>query len=217
MKKYDFEGKTWTEKELIQYIKKIGAQSRIKKTVTYIAGEKNNVLDVGCGIGYFSRFLEGRYNTYTGTDIIQENIDIAKKLFKKKSVEFTTENIFSEKNERIKKNYYDYVIALELIEHVENPGTVIQKLKEFIKPKGHLIISTPNAISITNILWNFKHRNTIIKQYDFNGTQTDHLMTWDRQTLQSLLVKQGFEIIAITTSKPTITKGQSLIVKAKKI
>lgn len=218
MKKYDFENKSWEEKDLRKLIKKISAQSRIKITCDLIKGKSNKILDVGCGIGYLSEFLQGKYSMYTGTDLLSKNINIAKELYgDKKNVLFTTDNMFSKNPGVLKKKDYDYILMLELIEHVDNPGEYVRKAGEYLKKGGHLLISTPHALGITNYLWNLKHRNRILSSYELDGTQTDHVVTWDKQVIQNLLIKNGFKVIAVKLSRNTFTKGQSIIIKGQKV
>jgi SAM-dependent methyltransferase len=39
---------------------------------------------------------------------------------------------------------FDVVVALELIEHLENPFHFMRQCLELLKPGGHLLVSTPN-------------------------------------------------------------------------
>jgi 2-polyprenyl-3-methyl-5-hydroxy-6-metoxy-1,4-benzoquinol methylase len=211
---YFFEGKDRTVEELRGILEGNKELSRLKITCGLVEGKGNRILDVGCGIGHLGEMLKGKYSKFTGSDILKENIEIARKLATSKNAEYTTRSIF-EKN-AFRDSSFDYILLLELIEHIDNPGLYLQRCRELLKPKGYIIISTPNALSITNMLVNLKHRKRIIRNYSLNGTETDHVVLWDRQTLQNLLVKNGFRITRITLSAATLLGGQSLVVKARK-
>jgi SAM-dependent methyltransferase len=52
---------------------------------------------------------------------------------------------------------FDLILALNLIEHVANPGEVLLKLKDCLSPTGLLLIKTPNLDSLDQRL--FRHKN----------------------------------------------------------
>ena len=39
---------------------------------------------------------------------------------------------------------YDYVISLDVLEHLENPEHVLQNLKKLLKESGKILLSVPN-------------------------------------------------------------------------
>jgi len=41
-------------------------------------------------------------------------------------------------------NYFDVILGIETIEHLENPKMYLQYLKEMLNDNGHIFISTPN-------------------------------------------------------------------------
>ena len=45
---------------------------------------------------------------------------------------------------------FDYVVCVEVIEHLENPYALIRKMGDVLKNSGKLIVTTPNIASITS-------------------------------------------------------------------
>lgn len=43
---------------------------------------------------------------------------------------------------------FDLVISSDVMEHMENPTDFLRKIKDVIKPQGHIIITVPNAFNI---------------------------------------------------------------------
>lgn len=216
-KKYHYEEKPMTKDELLAYFERISKISRLRITHELIKGDNNKVLDVGCGPAYLSEFFKDKIGEYVGTDLIEYNVELAREFYSAPNHTFTSENIFAEPTKVLKKGYFDYVLVLEVIEHIDNPAGFISKCAEFAKKGGCLIISTPNATSITNILLNIKKRKEIVTSYKATGVESDHLYAWDRITLQNLLVKLGFKIVDVRLSRNYITKGQQIIIKARKV
>lgn len=50
------------------------------------------------------------------------------------------------------KEYFDYVIFGDVIEHLFNPEETLKKIRAYMKNGGHLIISIPNIMNITVLL-----------------------------------------------------------------
>jgi len=87
----------------------------------------------------------------------------------------------------------DTVVAGELIEHVANPGKMLDRVREHLKEGGSFVLSTPNP-------WAFVHlRRHIDGSYDINH---EHVAWYGPQTLRQLLNRHGFEIEAMYTVGP---------------
>lgn len=83
------------------------------------------------------------------------------------------------------KKRYDYVLLLDVIEHLENPMQALQNIKKLLKKNGRLILTTPNALSYRRFL------KSIIKRRIENP---DHLFSFNRETISNLLGQAGYKI-----------------------
>ena len=131
-----------------------------------------NYLEVGAGHGLFlSKFLEksDSLKTCLCIDISPTSIDFAKNFIQDDRVDYICKDIFS-----FKPTFkFDFITMGEVLEHVENPKALLEKLKDFLSINGQAFITTPtNAPSIDHI-YLFKNINEI----------------------QSLIKESGFEII----------------------
>lgn len=102
------------------------------------------VLDVGCGGGILTESMAKLGANVVGIDQSDIAIKIAKLHAKESTlnIDYKQLNIesFSDKN----KNKYDVITCLEMIEHVPDPSSIINKCSELISPKGKIYLSTIN-------------------------------------------------------------------------
>ncbi|HEY8963579.1 MAG TPA: bifunctional 2-polyprenyl-6-hydroxyphenol methylase/3-demethylubiquinol 3-O-methyltransferase UbiG [Alphaproteobacteria bacterium] len=98
------------------------------------------ILDVGCGGGLVCEPLARLGAQVTGIDAGQENIEAAINHAKQSGLNVdyicTTAEDF--------KGQFDVVLALEIIEHVDEPELFVKSLLTLVKPGGVIIMSTIN-------------------------------------------------------------------------
>lgn len=116
------------------------AQSRYRWVGQYT---KNKiVLDAGCGSGYGTNILaqSGAKKVY-GFDLSAKAIDYCVKHYQKNNIHFAQGDLaqldFAD-------NFFDVIVAFEVIEHVKDCSKVIAEFFRLLKKDGRLILSTPN-------------------------------------------------------------------------
>jgi ubiquinone biosynthesis O-methyltransferase len=108
---------------------------------------KKKILDLGCGLGYGSSILLKAGNEVYGVDVSQDAINYAKINYP--GINYTC---CSADNLPFNDNYFDSVVAHEIIEHVKNPEKVIKEICRVLKKDGDVFISTPNPRHFSNVL-----------------------------------------------------------------
>nr|WP_280174135.1 class I SAM-dependent methyltransferase [Escherichia coli] len=102
------------------------------------------VLDIACGEGYGSALLmKAGAKRVVGVDISEESIERAKKLFGKYDVEY----IVSDANtisERYGEDFFDIVVSIETIEHINTPDVFLSSIKKTAKENAIFYITCPN-------------------------------------------------------------------------
>jgi len=106
------------------------------------------VLDAACGTGYGSEILAGSVKKVIGLEISKHALDWANKHYQKPNIEFREVDI--NKPLDLPNNYFDAVVSFETLEHVVNQENMLSEFKRVLKPKGLLIISTPDREIITD-------------------------------------------------------------------
>jgi 2-polyprenyl-3-methyl-5-hydroxy-6-metoxy-1,4-benzoquinol methylase len=95
---------------------------------------------------------------------------------------------------------FDVVVAGDIIEHLSNPGLMLEGIKRFCKPTTLLIVTTPNAFGMLNF---FRHVAGTFHE------GKEHVMTFNSENIATLLTRHGYRIESIDTcfQKQTSSRG----------
>ena len=99
---------------------------------------------------------------------------------------------------------FDLVVMIQVIAHLEDPAAALQKIREMLKPGGHLLIETWDSQSLTA-------RTLGQRWHEYNPPSVLH--AFSRQSLAELTERQGFRPVASkrTTKKLKASHAKSLI------
>ena len=81
------------------------------------------------------------------------------------------------------RGYFDLIVLLQVIEHIEHPAAVIRQLVRLLAPGGILVLETPNVKSLDRNLF----KNRYWGGYHFPR----HWHLFDPDTIQHLLTEHG--------------------------
>lgn len=95
---------------------------------------------------------------------------------------------------------FDVVIFAEMIEHLAiNPVWTLAEIHRVLKPDGHLIVTTPNALSIERVGAVLTGRRPIVDHYSpAFGYGARHNREYASYELYALLEETGFDIESMT-------------------
>ncbi|MAA60043.1 MAG: bifunctional 3-demethylubiquinol 3-O-methyltransferase/2-polyprenyl-6-hydroxyphenol methylase [Pseudomonadales bacterium] len=102
------------------------------------------VLDVGCGGGILSEGLTYRGAQVTGIDMGAANLDAAQAHAAQHQLDIDYRHISVEDLAAEMPNHFDVVTCMEMLEHVPDPGAIVQACAALTKPGGHVFFSTIN-------------------------------------------------------------------------
>jgi len=142
-------------------------QARYQQIVDQIPKSNNlKILDIGCGDGVLLYLISQKNKSLlTGIDLDQDSLKIATTKVKAKFIKASAYNL------PVKSSSYDYVLASEIIEHLDQPKKMLIEIKRVLKPKGIAIITTPVKIfpkpedSLHVQEFTVKNLNQILCQY----------------------------------------------------
>lgn len=105
----------------------------IKKVVDIKSDTK--ILEIGSGFGGLYTYLNSR--NYTGIDVDKEVVDFTNKYFD------TDKFLNISLRDFKKKEKYDYIFAVEVLEHFSDPISSIAKIKDLLNNGGMFVGTTP--------------------------------------------------------------------------
>lgn len=102
---------------------------------------KSKVLDIGCGAGFLTNFLAQRGHEVYGIDLSPKSLEVARSKDRTGLVQYQIGNgtklSFGEKS-------FDAVVAMDVLEHVEDPEKVVAEASRVLKSGGLFFFHTFN-------------------------------------------------------------------------
>jgi 2-polyprenyl-3-methyl-5-hydroxy-6-metoxy-1,4-benzoquinol methylase len=146
-----------------------------------------SVVDVGCGTGRLRALVTDLATSYVGVDAVRfDGFPADARLL---VVDLNREPI------PLADGSADIVVSLETIEHLENPRAFCRELVRIIKPRGWLLVSTPNQRSLGSIgALLFKEHFSAFRDSSYPAHQTALLDT----DLRRIAAESGLQDISIT-------------------
>ncbi|MEQ4721873.1 methyltransferase domain-containing protein [Nonomuraea sp. B19D2] len=99
-------------------------------------------LDVGCGLGYFSRRLHERGAVVTATDLGAGLVEQTRRRVGCRGEVADALRLA----DHFGPGRFDVVVSSECIEHTPDPAEALRQMARVLKPGGHLVVSTPNLL-----------------------------------------------------------------------
>jgi len=151
--------------------------------------EPCKILDLGAGEGAFSRRLVAANHNIVAVDGSDE-------FWRTPEIPLRIANLDSEFAETVcpTGEKFDAIIAIEIIEHLENPFSFLRQCAKLLKKDGLLFLTSPNVESITSrVLFLYTGR---LKAFEEGWTQRPaHLTPIFKWKLDLAFEEAGFEYV----------------------
>ena len=184
-----YNDKIYTEKTFTaiyknyNYRKNNFGKERYNYTIKRLGLKKNaNVLDLGCGFGYFLKYLKSKKISYKGIEPSNETANFCRN---KLSL-----NVVSTKLEGEKNNFYNLITLFDVLEHLKDPCKYFKIINRKLKKNAYCVAYTPNIHSLSYALIG-SEQNTMLP--------FEHLVFFNNKSLNYLAKKTGFKITKIET------------------
>lgn len=148
---YNSQADRWSRDEP-KYVSDFAARPRTLNKVIEL-GRNQDVLDAGCGEGYFSRKIAPYSKTVTGFDISVGMIEQAKKKEQENplGIRFSVGDV---RNIDLKNSQFDVYVSNCVANYLypEELKSFYSEASRVLRPDGHFIVLIPDIISYLNFL-----------------------------------------------------------------
>ena len=153
-----------------------------------LVGSNRDVLDIGCGEGFFAAELKKAGNRVVGVDALPVASE-SHALEQYFSADLNdAPGVFRQLNGR----RFDRVLLLDVLEHLVNPEQLLAEAKSAVNPNGCLVVSLPNvahfAVRLALLFGQFNYTERGI-------TDRTHLRFYTRKTARRMLEDAGYEVM----------------------
>lgn len=159
--------------------------SRLKKCDT------KSLLELGLGHGHTALI----FNKFFRRHVVIEGSSVVIDLFKTKNKSLTIEIIESYFENFSTTEKFDAIVMGFVLEHIDDPGIVLDRFRQYLAPDGRLFVAVPNAKSLNRRLG--VELGIINDIYDLNENDIaqGHQRQFCRATLKRFLGDHGFEVV----------------------
>jgi 2-polyprenyl-3-methyl-5-hydroxy-6-metoxy-1,4-benzoquinol methylase len=151
-----------------------------------LVGKNKRVLEVGSATGQISRRLAEKGCEVIGIEVNEDCAEIAKKYCDDLLV-CDIETI-----ENLPYDDFDFILLLDVLEHLRSPLATLKKLKAYLNEGGSVIVSLPNMAN-WRVRWDLLFGRF---EYSERGIlDKTHLRFFNEKSAKDLLQHAGFDII----------------------
>lgn len=179
--------------------------------INRLHSKKGNLLDVGCGYGFF--LLEAQKNGWQvfGTELSHIAVEYAREKQNLPNVYFSD---LSDIEFPVEK--FDAINLTNVLEHVPSPTTILENCRNRMATNGVLLVRVPNMD-----FYNLKERfNSVLKfvglakggELNYLATRPPyHLVGYTSRTIEKYFQKVGLETVEVKPSKLSSMAEENVI------
>ncbi len=171
----------WVTRQPYYYPSSRWEFEEVKKMIQNKKKEQINLIDIGCGPGFFLDTLTGEQNLYSiGIDTTQTTIDICKtKILNAECIDL--DSFLNEDKSNLNK--FDYVVSFHCLEHIANPLQFVQSMTKGLSADGSILVSTPYSPMFFEKNW-----------FDIQNHPPHHMTRWNAKAYKALASKLDLSI-----------------------
>lgn len=161
--------------------------------------EPKTLLEIAAGDGALGATLAADGCSVTANDLRTDHLTTSLKQFTSgSSVRVIGGNLFELPPDQLGR--FDLVVACEIVEHVADTVAFLSQLRKFVRPGGHLLITTPNGEFFRNRLptWSQITDFKALESRQFMPDADGHLFLITPSEMAKLGVAAGFNTARIS-------------------
>ncbi len=175
--------------------------------VDYLKQKKSsrviNILEIGPGKGVFAEALSDLLHS-SGIAFKMQCADIQPEQINSRNIGIECRYIDVQKEFQLKEQF-DIIIAIELIEHLENPFHFVREIASHLENEGVLVLTSPNILSLRSRMRFFLTGcfDYFRRPYNEYWLNMGHVNPINPLQLVYSLRKNGFEVKKIMSNTST--------------
>lgn len=142
------------------------------------------LLEVGCSTGEFLAAAQKKGYRVTGLELNRRSVEFARRIHGLQSVHALTLESYVQ---RFPEARFDIVAVFEVVEHLINPKSLLQQVRQVVNSGGSLVLSVPNRNRWLRCFGN--------QEWDI---PPHHFTRWSKQALSNILTEEGFAVQEVT-------------------
>lgn len=151
--------------------------------------ENQKILEIGCASGVQSKILTEQLGcAVTGIEINPDAASDARK-YCERVIVGNIEQV--DLAEHLPEQQYDIVMFADVLEHLYDPGKVLEKIKSVLSDDGYVLASIPNVVH-SSVIFEMLNGNFDYRQYGL--LDNTHIRFFTKKTIYQLFEKAGFVI-----------------------
>jgi 2-polyprenyl-3-methyl-5-hydroxy-6-metoxy-1,4-benzoquinol methylase len=159
--------------------------------------ERPKFLDIGCGTGWFAAEL-AKIGSATGIDLSEEAIGLARSQYP--NVTYIAGDLYEN---HFSDNFFDVVVAQEVIPHVQDQERFLEIIGGILKPDGYLVLTMVNKF--------------VMDRSDWDHGPSSHIIKWLSKKEIKQKLQPHFKILKTTTVIPIGDKGIMKLINSYKL
>jgi SAM-dependent methyltransferase len=146
------------------------------------------VMDLGAGAGALSLRLADQGFDVTALDYVHENFRLHGQ------IDFRQCDLNDRFGEGFAPESFDAVVAVEIVEHLENPRNLAREAMKLLRPGGYLLLTTPNVDSVFSLLSQLRYGHADLFEEECYRSD-GHITPVSAWLLRHAVVEVGFETV----------------------
>ncbi|EJO91436.1 SAM-dependent methyltransferase [Ectopseudomonas mendocina DLHK] len=149
-----------------------------------------SLLELGLGHGYTTAL----FNRHFQRHVVLEGSSVVIDLFRENYPGLNIELVEGYFEHFVSSEQFDVVMMGFILEHVDDPGLILRRFRDNLRPGGCLYVAVPNAKSLNRRLGLAMGKIADIYELNANDHALGHQRQFCRDTLKALLQAEGYRV-----------------------
>jgi 2-polyprenyl-3-methyl-5-hydroxy-6-metoxy-1,4-benzoquinol methylase len=154
-----------------------------------LAGRDQDLLDIGCGEGFLAERIAAHGNRIVGIDLLP--VPRMRHAF----ADYISADIshgLGDVLPALGGRRFDKILLMDVLEHLEQPETLLTQCRGLLKPGGTILVSVPNVANVTVRLGLLFGRF----EYQPRGIlDATHLRFFTRKSIRRMIEAAGWDVV----------------------